>query len=330
MPQHHDRRRRNNRRMSHKKRLICSLSSDVALVSCEQRDQAPSSRGSANVTVAREHGRSALADLKQSSIAVVVLTYSRVHLLRKCVENVLLRTSETTKEIVIWNNASTDTTAAYLDSLSDPRIRVVHHQENIGQNAYAHAFELTSGEHLIELDDDIIDAPPNWDARLLDAFRRLPDVGFLAANLVDNEHDATARIMYGQNAHLYRFVEENGVRLKLGPTGGGCSMTSRELYKRVGGFRQNKKHVFWLEDAAYIADLEKLGYRAAYVDDLQVLHAGGAYYSQIVPEKAAYWMDYRRMVARKQAAKRLLLRIPLIRPLNERYAWFQPPPDATR
>ena len=70
-------------------------------------------------------------------IAVVVLTHNRVHLLRKNVENVLLRTSPATREIVIWNNASTDGTAEYLESLDDPRIRVVRSEKNIGQNAYA-------------------------------------------------------------------------------------------------------------------------------------------------------------------------------------------------
>ena len=40
-------------------------------------------------------------------------------------------------------------------------------------------------------------------------------------------------------------------------------MTSRELNERVGGFRQDKKRVFWLEDQAYIADIERLGFGAA-------------------------------------------------------------------
>ena len=46
---------------------------------------------------------------------------------------------------------------------------------------------------MIELDDDIIEAPAEWDGTLLDAFRRLPKIGFLAANLVDNPHDTTLR-----------------------------------------------------------------------------------------------------------------------------------------
>ena len=75
-------------------------------------------------------------------IAIVVLTYNRLHLLRQCVENVLARTSAQTTEIVIWDNGSADATPDYLRSLEDPRIRVVLHPENLGQNAYAQAFAM--------------------------------------------------------------------------------------------------------------------------------------------------------------------------------------------
>jgi GT2 family glycosyltransferase len=266
----------------------------------------------------------------RDAVAVVVLTYNRLHLLRQCVENALLRTSPKTTEILIWDNASTDGTAEYLDSLDDPRITVVHHAENIGQNAYALAFRHTTAPYMIEIDDDIIDAPQDWDATLLDAFLRLPRVGFLAANLVDNPHDTTAQVMYHRNASAYRIVEENGIRLKVGPTGGGCTITSRELHDRVGGFKQNKKHTFWLEDAAYIADIEKIGFGAAYLDDLKVLHAGGPYYAMTTPEKERYWREHWQRVARKQAVKRVLLRVPLVRPLNERFGWFEPPSTRQR
>ena len=68
-------------------------------------------------------------------IAIVVLTHNRVDLLRKCIENVLLRTSDATREIVIWNNGSTDGTREYLDTIDDPRFRVVHSDRNVGFNA---------------------------------------------------------------------------------------------------------------------------------------------------------------------------------------------------
>lgn len=258
-------------------------------------------------------------------ITIVVLTFNRLHLLRKCIEKVLLQTSDATQEIVIWNNASTDGTREYLDSLAEPRIRVVHHPTNIGQNAYARAFEHSSSPYLIELDDDIIDAPPEWDRILLEAFQRLPRVGFLAANLKDDMHDPAARLMHHQRAHLYTTVEENGVILLKGPTGGGCAITSRKLHDRVGGFRQDTKHVFWLEDAAYIADIEKLGYEAAFLKDLRVHHAGGPHYSNESAEKHAYWVEYWKTSKRKEAVKGVLLRLPLVARLNDRYSWFSPP-----
>lgn len=261
-------------------------------------------------------------------IAIVVLTHNRVHLLRQCAENVLARTSASTREILIWNNASTDGTREYLDSLSDPRIRVIHHPENVGQNGYALAFPQTSQEYLVELDDDVIDAPQNWDKRLLDAFVVLPTIGFLAANLVDDPNDTGARTMR-ERAHLYTSVEVNGVRLLKGPTGGACTMTSRELHDRVGGFSQQKGSAFYLEDAAYVEKIGRLGYEAAFVEDLRVHHAGGPFYAADSPAKRAYWEAYERSGRRKDAIKRLLYRLPLIERLNRRFQWFQAPAIST-
>jgi GT2 family glycosyltransferase len=259
------------------------------------------------------------------SIAIVVLTHSRVHLLRQCVDNVLARTSELTREIVVVDNASTDDTKSFLDGLNDPRIRVIHNSENVGQNAYRPAFESTTSDYLVELDDDVIEAPEDWDRTLLDAFRRLPGCGYLAANLVNNPHDVTAQIMYGPSAQAYRYEERDGIRLKIGAVGGWCAMTSREIYDRAGGFQQNTKYVFWLEDAAFIRQVKELGYEAAILDDLQVVHAGGDYYSERAPEKQRYWDDYFRRARRQRRVKEVLMRVPFVGALNRRFRLFVPP-----
>jgi glycosyltransferase involved in cell wall biosynthesis len=244
-------------------------------------------------------------DGPDDGIAVVVLTYNRVHLLHECVEKVLLRTSPATREIVIWDNASTDGTAAYLESLDDPRIRVVRSEANIGQNGYASAFRLTTSPYLIEVDDDVVSAPPEWDATLRDAFKQLPDVGFLAADLEDDPHDLAAHYRYRVRPHEYVATEEQGVQLLRGPTGGGCAI--------------------WLEDEAYIADIARLGYGAAVLADLRVHHTGGPYYSVIPQEKAEFWERHAKRRARRTAIKRLLVRVPFVRRLNARFAWFVAP-----
>lgn len=259
------------------------------------------------------------------SIAIVVLTHSRVHLLRQCVENVLARTSDATREIVIWDNGSTDGTREYLASLDDPRVSVAHSETNMGQNAYAPAFERTSAEYLVELDDDVVEAPANWDLTLLEAFRRLPQIGFLAADLEDDPFDVATHYRYRIRPHEYTPASINGVSLLFGPTGGGCAMTSREIYRTVGGFRQHRKYVFWQEEAAYIDDIRKAGYEAAVLADLKVHHTGGPHYVETVPEKAEFWAAYERRMARRAAIKRLVFRVPFFRRLNARFAWFVAP-----
>jgi GT2 family glycosyltransferase len=267
----------------------------------------------------------ASSDAPADGIAVLVLTHNRVDLLRKCVENVLLRTSPATREIVIWNNGSTDGTAEYLDSIDDPRFRVVNHETNIGHSGYARAFRLTTSAYVVELDDDIVEAPPEWDLMLRDAFRRLPHVGFLAADLENDPHDPASRMRHQVRPHEYTPMEHNGVRLLEGPAGGGCALTSRELVELVGGFREEKKKIFWLEDQMYITDISKHGYRAAVLADLKVHHTGGPYYTSSTKEKEAFWATYWKRRARRQAVKRMVFRVPFFGRLNARYSWFQPP-----
>jgi rhamnopyranosyl-N-acetylglucosaminyl-diphospho-decaprenol beta-1,3/1,4-galactofuranosyltransferase len=260
-------------------------------------------------------------------IAVVVLTHNRLHLLRRCVEDVLLRTSEKTREIVVWNNDSDDGTKEYLDTLTDPRIRVVHSPENIGMNAYPKAFALATQDYLVELDDDVIEAPPSWDETLLDAFVRLPEIGYLATSLVDDPNDSQALYLkyLREERNAYTRKQLNSVTILDGPAPGICAMTSRELYERVGGFKPNAKFVYWHEDAVYVKDLKRLGYGSAVLEGLSVWHAGGPYYSQPNPAKNPYHDHQARLNARKDFVKRLILRMPFGATLNARYNWFDPP-----
>jgi hypothetical protein len=160
---------------------------------------------------------------------------------------------------------------------------------------------------------------------MLEAFKRLPSVGFLAADLEDDPHDLASRYRHHIRPHEYELVVENGVRLLRGPVGGGCAITSRELNERVGGFREDKSRVFWLEDGAYIGDIGKLGFGSAVLADLRVHHTGGPHYTKASQEKVEYWARYNARRARRAAVKRFLYRLPLIPRLNERFQWFVAP-----
>jgi O-antigen biosynthesis protein len=259
-------------------------------------------------------------------IAIVVLTHDRHDLLRSCVDKVLFRTSELTREIVIWDNASTDGTAAYLDALTDRRFKVVHHPENIAMNALPRAIRLTTAPYIVELDDDVVQAPDRWDESLLNAYRRLPDIGFLCASIAYDPNDPASQYLkyMREEVGAYTPREVNGVRILAGSVGGACTMTSRELYERVGGFKEHRKHSYWRPDIPYQRAIRKLGYESAFLADLEVRHQG-VFGPQAPRPKLEYHDHEWRLRARKDRAKRVILGIPLVAALNRRYRWFDPP-----
>ena len=53
------------------------------------------------------------------------------------------------------------------------------------------------------------------------------------------------------------------------------------------------------------------------------MHAGGSYYAPESEAKHAYWHRYWKREIRKNTVKGALLRIPLVRPLNDRFGWFR-------
>jgi GT2 family glycosyltransferase len=232
-----------------------------------------------------------------------------------------------TREVVIWDNASEDDTRDYLASLVDPRIRIVEHDSNIGTSAYAPAVALTSAPYIVELDDDVIEAPHHWDQTLLDAFQKIPGIGNLAADLKEDPNDsAYCYLRYlKETRKVFVPTEIDGLKILEGPTPGGCAMTSREIYDRVGGFQQQKKLIFWHEDAAYVRQVRKLGYRTAILEELKVWHAGSPYYSKPSAAKLDFHRRRARTNARKNFIKKMILRIPFATALNQRYAWFYPP-----
>ena len=265
-------------------------------------------------------------------IAAVVITHNRLERLRLCVERVLQRASPLTTEIVVWDNASDDGTRAYLESLDDPRITPVLHDDNVGQNGYARGFRLTTAPYLVDLDDDVVDAPLEWDRTLLDAFKALDNVGFLAADIADDPTDKASYIRHHVRQELYTERVANGVRLLDGPAGGACAMTSRALMEQVGGFPEYPDQVFFLEDQDYIFRLHAIGYGPAVLADLQVHHQGGPSHAYSSPEKRSYWKAYKRRLARRNAVKRVLLRVPLRREPQQAARLVLPPrsPHARR
>lgn len=67
-------------------------------------------------------------------VSVVIPTYNRLHSLPRAVESVLRQTFADF-ELIVVDDCSKDGTIAYLESIGDPRLRIVRHEVNGGANA---------------------------------------------------------------------------------------------------------------------------------------------------------------------------------------------------
>ena len=127
-------------------------------------------------------------------------------------------------------------------------MRVIHHPENVGLNAVALAVRLARGYYIVELDDDVVRFPDDWLAKMLHAFKKVPQIGYMAANVVQDEFTTGEKDI----PEAYTVVDYDGVVLEHGPTWGWCSMTSLEVLSRVGNFPRRRGRLNFTEDEDYV------------------------------------------------------------------------------
>lgn len=87
-------------------------------------------------------------------ISIIIPTYNHASSLATTIESVLSQ-KDVDLEVIVVNDGSTDNTRALLEGyVNNPRVQVIH-QENQGRNpARNRGFEASSGEYLLFLDAD--------------------------------------------------------------------------------------------------------------------------------------------------------------------------------
>ncbi|MGB3788719.1 MAG: glycosyltransferase [Phormidesmis sp.] len=90
----------------------------------------------------------------QPRVSICIPTYSRASILPYAVESVL-RQTYTDFELIICDDASTDSTAEVVSRWSDSRIRYIQHSQNIQRSRNMRSgYEAAKGEYFIKFDDD--------------------------------------------------------------------------------------------------------------------------------------------------------------------------------
>ncbi|MFF2910154.1 glycosyltransferase family 2 protein [Paenibacillus sp. NPDC057934] len=111
-------------------------------------------------------------------ITVLMSAYNTRPYIKNAVESILNQTCRDF-EFLIIDDCSTDGTLEYLQSLEDPRIRLITHATNKGLvHCLNEGLDLSTGEYIARMDSDDISAPHRFETQLR-YMESHPEVGVL-------------------------------------------------------------------------------------------------------------------------------------------------------
>jgi len=178
-------------------------------------------------------------------------------------------------ELIIIDNASSDGTKNFLNEIavSNERIKIILNDKNLGINSKSMGAELSKGEFIIGVDDDVIEFPDNWVNKMIYAYKNIPGMGYLATDVFQDETTTGAK--YSEDMYVKEFYDNGNVVLEVGPTGGWCFMISRDVYRRIGKLVTFKDRIFYAEDGDYVNRIINSGLKYGILSGLKVYHATG-------------------------------------------------------
>jgi hypothetical protein len=195
-------------------------------------------------------------------VTVCLPTYNRADYLSQALASVLGQTFQDF-EVIVSDNCSADNTGEVVRAVTDPRVRYVRNETNIGLfRNMNQCLEMARGEYICILHDDDLYLPEFLE-RSVQMLDRYPSAGFVhsAAYEIDA---AGARVSLSRHyaADCLRNGDDEFVRYLQGhnvwfPT----AMVRRDLYRQVGGFEPSilcSDFLMWLQlairaDVVYIS-----------------------------------------------------------------------------
>lgn len=191
-------------------------------------------------------------------ISVVIPTYNRLSILKKCLLSVL-GNDYPDFEIIIVDDFSVDGTREFLQKIKNEKVRVFLNEKNLGVSEARNAgIEIATGEWVVFIDDDC-EASKNWLIELAKEFKE-EKVGFVIGNTI-----------YLQEGYLGNFPERLVNNNKAQWPGAGNIAYRKKVLDEGGGF-DGESFPYANEDTELALRTYSAGWRYARSERAKVFH----------------------------------------------------------
>jgi GT2 family glycosyltransferase len=232
-------------------------------------------------------------------LSIIIVNWNSADYIRKCLESIYNQTKDLNFEVIVVDNASYDGCSEVIGN-EFPEAKFVQSNKNLGFAAANNlGFTHCSGESLLFLNPDtkvVGDAI----TIMLRHLRTLPDAGAVGCKLLNFDSSIQTTCIQPFPTILNQFLDTDylilrfpglriwGVRPLFFYSGkpepvevicGACIMTRREVFERVGMFRED--YFMYGEDLDLCFKIRKIGLKNYYAGDACVVHYGGRSAKQI-------------------------------------------------
>lgn len=229
-----------------------------------------------------EYFRQELFSKRTDTVSIVIPTFNNVDLTRQCIEAIRQTADLIPYEIIVVDNASSDSTPDYLrGEEASGRIKLIVNPTNLSfSKANNQASKLARGNYLLFLNNDTI--PHNgWLSALISLAESDAEIGILGSKLLyadgTIQHAGVAvGILEGEPFpyHIYLCQPPNAPfvnkQREFQMVTGACLSIRRALFERLGGFDEN--YVNGHEDLDLCLKVRELGFKVIYCPTSEVTH----------------------------------------------------------
>ncbi len=198
-------------------------------------------------------------------VSVIVPVYNGGQYLDQCLA-AIRASSYSRYEVIVVGNGSTD------DSLAIARkheVVILHCPGPSGPGAARNSgAEGARGEILFFVDADVV-VHPDTLARVVANFHRAPGIAAVFGSYDDSP--AAQNFLSQYKNLLHHFVHQHA-NSEATTFWGGCGAVRREVFRKVGGFDQNRYPKASIEDIELGCRMHRLGYRLLLDRQLQATH----------------------------------------------------------